>query len=143
MRKNIDILRKEYFTLKDTNMLDVQLNQGDAIAILAPKGALSKEDFIEASNIIDPYIETSGPLNGLIIYVKAFPGWDSFSALVTHLKFVNDHHEEIVRLAFVTDSVLGKFAEHIANHFVKAEVQSFSFDKLEEAQQWILHGSVE
>ena len=124
-------------------MLDVQLNQQDAIVILEPMGALSKEDFIEVSNIIDPYIETSGALNGLIIYVKTFPGWDSFSTLVTHLKFINDHHEEIARLAFVTDSMVGKFAENIASHFVKAEVQSFSFDKLEEAQQWILHAAVE
>ncbi len=122
-------------------MLNVQIDQEKSIAILEPNGALSKEDFIEAGNIIDPFIEESGKLNGLIIYVKSFPGWDSFSALVTHLKFVNEHHKDITRLAFVTDSIVGKFAEHIANHFVKAEVQSFSFDQLEEAQTWIVEGT--
>lgn len=124
-------------------MLNVQLDQEEAIAILEPNGALSKEDFIEASRVIDPFIEASGKLNGLIIYVKAFPGWDSFSALVTHLKFVNEHHKKISRLAFVTDSPVGKFAEHIASHFVQAEVQSFSFDQLEEAQIWIVKGPSE
>jgi len=118
-------------------MLNVQIDQEKAIAILAPNGALTKEDFIEASRIIDPFIETSGKLNGLVIYVKEFPGWDSFSALVTHLKFVNEHHKKISRLAFVTDSPVGKFAEHIASHFVQAEVQSFDYDQLEEAQTWI------
>ncbi len=122
-------------------MLNVQIDQEKSIAFLEPNGALSKEDFIEASNIIDPFIEESGKLNGLIIYVKSFPGWDSFSALVTHLKFVNEHHKKISRLAFVTDSIVGKFAEHIANHFVQAEVQSFSFDQLEEAQTWIVEGT--
>lgn len=122
-------------------MLNVQLNQEKSIVFLEPNGALSKEDFIEASSIIDPFIEESGKLNGLIIYVQSFPGWDSFSALITHLKFVNEHHKKISRLAFVTDSIVGKFAEHIANHFVHAEVQSFSFDQLEEAQTWVVEGT--
>lgn len=124
-------------------MLNVQLDQKEAIAILEPTGALSKEDFIKASQIIDPFIEASGKLNGLIIYVRSFPGWDSFSALVTHLKFVNEHHKKISRLAFVTDSPVGKFAEHIASHFVQAEVQSFPFDQLAEAQTWIAQGTSE
>ena len=118
-------------------MLNVQLDQKEAIAILEPNGALSKEDFIKACEIIDPFIESSGRLNGLIIYVRSFPGWDSFSALATHLKFVNEHHKKISRLAFVTDSPVGKLAEHIASHFVQAEVKSFPFDQLEEAQTWI------
>ena len=122
-------------------MLNVQLDQEKAIAILEPNGALSKEDFIKASQIIDPFIEASGKLNGLIIHVRSFPGWDSFSALVTHLKFVNEHHKKISRLAFVTDSPVGKFAEHIASHFVQAEVQSFAYEQLEEAQTWIVQGT--
>lgn len=122
-------------------MLNVQLDQEKAIALLEPNGALSKEDFIKASQIIDPFIEASGKLNGLIIHVRTFPGWDSFSALVTHLKFVNEHHKKISRLAFVTDSPVGKFVEHIASHFVQAELQSFSFDDLEDARKWIAQGT--
>lgn len=88
-------------------MLTVNLDEIDGIAILEPDGELSETDFISASKIIDPYIEKSGKLNGLIIHVKSFPGWDSFSALLTHLSFVKDHHKKVAYIAFVTESPLG------------------------------------
>ncbi len=118
-------------------MLTVNLNETEGIAILEPGGALSKEDFLSAAKIIDPYIEKSEKLNGVIIHVKSFPGWDSFSALITHLKFIGEHHKKVSHVAFVTDSPIGKFSEHIASHFVKAQVKNFSFDELENAKNWI------
>lgn len=119
-------------------MLTVNLNKEDSIAILEPHGALSENDFHLVTQIIDPFIEENTKLNGIIIYVKSFPGWDSFSALLTHLKFVNEHHKKISNVAFVTDSIVGKFAERVASHFVKAQVRTFSFDHLESAKEWIL-----
>jgi hypothetical protein len=65
-------------------MLSVNLNKKERIAILQPDGELSAADFQAASQIIDPFIESSGKLNGIIIYVQSFPGRDSFSALITH-----------------------------------------------------------
>jgi len=118
-------------------MLTVNLNEIDGIAILEPDGALSKEDFISAAEIIDPYIEKSGKLNGVIIHVKSFPGWDSFSALITHLKFIGEHHKKVSHVAFVTDSPIGGFSEHVASHFVKAQIKNFSYDELENAKVWI------
>lgn len=119
-------------------MLTVKLDETEGIAILEPDAKLSKEDFISAAKIIDPYIEKSGKLNGIIIHVKSFPGWESFSALITHLTFVKEHHKKVSRVAFATDSPLGGFAEHIANHFVNAEIRNFSFSQLEESKRWIL-----
>ena len=124
-------------------MLTVTLNKEDSIAIMEPHGALSENDFHLATQAIDPFIEEKTKLNGIIIYVKSFPGWDSFSALTSHLKFVNDHHKKITHVAFVTDSVVGKFGEHIANHFVKAQVKTFSFDQLESAKEWILSNNAQ
>ena len=118
-------------------MLTVNLNETEGIAILEPNGALSKEDFLSAAKIIDPYIEKTGKLNGIIIHVKSFPGWDSFSALITHLKFIGEHHKKVSYVAFVTNSPIGKFSEHITSHFVKAQVKNFSFDELENAKNWI------
>ena len=69
-------------------MLTVNLNEKEGIAILEPDGDLSEKDFQSAARIIDPFIEKSGKLNGIIIHVKSFPRWDSFSALITHLKFI-------------------------------------------------------
>ena len=118
-------------------MLNVKLNETNGIAILEPDSKLSEEDFKSAASIIDPYLEKSGELNGIIIHAKSFPGWDSFSALITHLKFVKEHHKKISHVAFVSDSPIGTFAEHVASHFVSAEVKSFSFNELEESMKWI------
>jgi hypothetical protein len=119
-------------------MLKVYLSEAEGIAILEPDGELSESDFKTAAEIIDLYIEKVGKLNGIIIHVKSFPGWDSFSALVTHLKFVKEHHKKVSCVAFVTNSIVGELAEHIANHFVSAKVKNFSFDELEDAKKWIL-----
>ena len=71
-------------------MLKIELNEATGIAILEPEGALSEKDFIYASSVIDPYIEKSGKLNGLIINTRKFPGWESFGSLIKHFKFVKD-----------------------------------------------------
>ena len=107
------------------------------IAILEPNGPLSKKDFELAANVIDPYIEMSGSLNGLIIHAESFPGWDSFAALCSHLEFVKDHHKKISYVAFATDSMAGDFAKIVASHFVNAEIKVFSFQELELAKKWI------
>ena len=119
-------------------MLTVNLDEMKGIAILEPDGKLSENDFINAAGIIDPYIEKSGKLNGIIIHVKSFPGWDSFSALIKHLKFIKEHHKMVSHVALVTDSPIGGFAEHVASHFVNAEIKSFPFDEFENAEKWIL-----
>ena len=119
-------------------MLTVKLDGTEGIAILEPDGKLSERDFLSAAKIIDPYIDESGKLNGIIIHVKSFPGWESFSALITHLTFVKEHHRKVSRVAFATDSPVGGIAEHIANHFVNAEIKNFSFSELEESKRWIL-----
>ncbi|MCK5686755.1 STAS/SEC14 domain-containing protein, partial [bacterium] len=113
------------------------LNEKEGIAILEPHGSLSAEDFTSAARIIDTYIEKSGDLNGIIVHVKSFPGWDSFFALVSHLKFIKEHHKHVSHIAMATDSPLGKFGENIASHFVKAEIKHFSFDELQTAIAWI------
>ena len=119
-------------------MLEISLDDKSKIAILKPNEALSQDDFKQVTKVIDPFIEKEGKINGIIIYTKSFPGWDSFMGLVEHLKFVKEHHKKISHVAFVTDSSVGKIAEGIGNHFVSAEVKNFSFNALEDAKRWIL-----
>ena len=119
-------------------MPSVEIDEASGIAILEPSGPLSEYDFKLAAKIIDPYIEKSGALNGLIIHVENFPGWDSFAALSSHLRFVKDHHKKISRVAFSTDSVVGNFASTIGSHFVNAEIKVFSYQDLELAKEWIV-----
>jgi hypothetical protein len=65
---------------------------------LQPHGSLSESDFVRASEVIDPSIAEDGSLPGLIIIAKEFPGWESFGALVSHIKFVKNHHAKSILL---------------------------------------------
>ena len=119
-------------------MLSVSLDELTGIAVLEPDGKLSESDFSSAAQIIDPYIEKVGELQGIIINVESFPGWKSFGALVNHLKFVKDHHKHVLRVAFATNSPAADVGEHIITHFVSAEVKHFAFDEMGVAEQWVL-----
>ena len=72
-----------------------------------------------------------------MICAKAFPGWESFGALVSHLRFVKDHHRKIDRIAAVTDSEFLKIMPHVAKHFVSAEIRQFPSDERTQALAWI------
>ena len=123
-------------------MLQVHLNEKDFIAILKPNGPLHESDFTSAGDIIDPFIEDTGKLKGIIIYVKSFSGWDSFAARVSHLTFINGYHKKVSKVAFVTDSIVEEFTEQIGRHFISAEIKTFPFDNFEEAKNWILNNKI-
>ncbi len=119
-------------------MLNTILDTGTKIVTLQPHGALKKEDFDNAVKVIDPFIEEHGMLNGIIIYAESFPGWEDFAAFNRHLKFIKNHHKEIKKLAFVTNSMVGDFGELVSSHFVQASIKSFEFDGFNKAKDWIL-----
>jgi len=119
-------------------MIDFQFDKANGILVVRPESSLEKQDFVELAKAVDPEIEASGDLAGLIIDVARFPGWDSFGAFVSHIRFVNDHHEHVKKIAVVTDSHLGDFAEHLVSHFISAEVRQFPAGQLEQARHWIV-----
>ena len=118
-------------------MLDIDFDATDGIVQLTPDGRIDKNDFGRVAEVVDPYIEEHGDLGGVLLNVSSFPGWDSFAALVSHLKFVRDHHKHVKKVAVVTDSHLGDFAEHIAAHFIAAEVKQFPAGDAAAARSWI------
>src|SRR5262249_35071043 len=98
---------------------------------------LAQGDFTNLAKAVDPHIEKTGGLAGVIVDAPSFPGWDNFAAMAEHLRFVKDHHKRIKRLAIVTDSVIGNVAERLASHFVSAEVRHFPAGGLDAAKKWI------
>ncbi len=119
-------------------MLSVSLDKVNHIAILEPDGPLSESDFRSAAKKVDSMIDEFGRLNGIVIHAKSFPGWDSIAALTSHLKFVNDHHKKLSRVALATDSIVAHFAEVFTTHFVTAEIKIFSYQEIEKATQWVI-----
>ena len=118
-------------------MIEHTLDTANAILYVRPKSALEKEDFAQLAKAVDPYLEKSGKLAGIIIEAPGFPGWDSLGALAAHLRFVRDHHKRVGKVCLVTDSAIGNVAERLASHFVAAQIRHFPAGDLEAAKQWI------
>ncbi len=118
-------------------MLDIIVDEEKGIVVLSPADALEQKDFEMAAQRVDDYLEKHDSLNGMIISARRFPGWKSFGALMTHLRFIREHHQEVEKVAIVTDSAIGEFGEHVAAHFVSAEVRHFDFDDFKDAERWI------
>ena len=121
-------------------MIEHTLDTAHSILYLRPKSALEQDDFLQLAKTVDPYIEQSGDLAGLIIEAPTFPGWDSLGAMAAHFRFVRDHHRRIRKIGLVTDSALGNVAERLASHFVAAEIRYFPAGAVDAARQWILKG---
>jgi hypothetical protein len=122
-------------------MIRFELLKDAGVLVIEPQGALSGEDFREISRAIDPYIREKGKLTGLLIEARAFPGWDSFGALLEHFKFVYDHHRNIDRVAAVTDSAFLKIAPTIAQHFAHPDIRVFASGERAKALEWLQTGA--
>ena len=122
-------------------MIEHTLDTANAILYVRPKSALEKEDFAQLAKAVDPYLEKSGKLAGIIIEAPGFPGWDSLGALAAHLRFVRDHHKRVGKVGLVTDSAIGNVAERLASHFVAAQIRHFPARDLEAARQWVMSPS--
>jgi hypothetical protein len=120
--------------------LSFELIKDRGILILEPKGELEAVDFERLSEEIDPYIEGAGSLRGMMIVSEHFPGWDDFSALSSHLRFVREHHKKIRRVAMVTNDRLVSALPRIASRFVDAEARAFPMGERDQALLWVSEG---
>jgi hypothetical protein len=118
-------------------MIEHTLDTTHSILLVRPKSALEQGDFAQLAKTVDPYIEKTGGLAGLIIDAPAFPGWENLGAMAAHIRFVRDHHKRIRKIGLVTDSALGDVAERLVSHFVSAEIRHFAAGELEAARRWI------
>ena len=119
-------------------MIEHTLDTARSILYVRPKSSLEQGDFAQLAKAVDPYIEKTGGLAGLIIEVSAFPGWENFGAMAAHLRFVRDHHKRIKKIGVVTDSAMGRVAEQLASNFVSAEIKHFPAGQIEAAEQWVM-----
>jgi SpoIIAA-like len=76
----------------------------------------------------------------LLIEAPAFPGWDSFAALVEHIKFVKDHHRKVDRIAVLTDSKMLRIVPKLAAKFAYPEFKVFGSGERVNALAWLETG---
>ena len=118
-------------------MISFEILKEEGIVVIEPSDPLSKEDFEMLTGDVDAYIDENGPIRGIIIHTKSFPGWNNFSAFIHHVKFVKDHHRKVRRVAAVTDSKFLTIVPIIAKHFVSAEIKHFDYEDMENAKKWV------
>jgi hypothetical protein len=121
-------------------MISFNLDRTIGVLTVRPEGKLEAYDFQRLSQTVDPFIEEKGKLTGLIIVTEKFPGWKDFSGMLEHIKFVRNHHTEIVKIALVTDTKIADAAELLGKHFIKASVKHFSSTEFELAKNWVTQG---
>ena len=109
----------------------------DAWKIVSPTSPLEAGDFQQLAGEVDPYIEENGFLKRLLLEAKSFPGWHDFGGLVSHFRFVRDHHAKIKKLAAVSDSELLTIIPRIASHFVCAEIRHIASVDKQQAIDWL------
>jgi hypothetical protein len=122
-------------------VVEFELLKDKGVLVLRPMGPLTAVDFGRIAQAVDPYIVDKGRLTGVLIDAPAFPGWESFGALIEHMKFVRSHHQKIERIAVVTDSEILKLAPRIAEHFARPAFKVFGSGERDGALAWLETGA--
>lgn len=107
-----------------------------AVVVLEVTGPLRAEDFDALALTVDPFVEAHGKLNGIVVHVEKFPGWQDFGSILRHLRFVREHHRVISRVALAADGVIAEHGPAFAEHFVAAEIRHFEHGALDDAIAW-------
>ncbi len=118
-------------------MLNHKLLSPEGILIIEPANPLTVADFEGLAHEIDPYIAEHGKLPGLMLHAEAFPGWVNLDAALAHVRFIESHHQNIQRLAVVSDSSLLTEIPKIIAHLVHPEVKHFPESAYEDALRWL------
>lgn len=118
-------------------MITVEVDPDTNTAILKPEGRLTQSDFETVRGVVDPYVDQTGKLDGVIVYARKFPGRESFKDLSSQLRFSQDQHEKVPRVALVSDTALPGVEEALGEHFSGAQIKTFAFQDLDQAKRWI------
>ena len=120
-----------------TSDLSFELLRDRHVLILRPRGELEAGDFERVAAEVDPMIEQTGGLRGLMVVAEEFEGWEDFAAFVSHLRFVKDHHRKIGRVALVTNDSVVAMGPRLLRHFIAAEVRRFPTSAKDKALGWV------
>ncbi|APZ91599.1 STAS/SEC14 domain-containing protein [Fuerstiella marisgermanici] len=117
--------------------LSHQWIESKRILVLQPSDPLTSSDFEQVAQEVDPIIESGGPLGGLMVEAKSFPGWANLSSMFSHFRFIKNHHHDIKRVALVTDDSVLSHLPSLADHFVAAELKHFDHADKATAMDWL------
>ncbi len=130
---------KAWVCERDRARIDITLDADAGILVLEhdSDSALSEDDFEAVGKAIREYLADHDRLRGIVIHSRRFPGWQSIGALFAHLKFVNSVHDRIGKVALVTNSPMGSFADRVLDPLMLAKLRRFDYDQRDEALAWL------
>jgi len=123
-----------------TGDLTFEFLDEQGVLVLHPHGEIEAADFDRIANVIDPYIEKTGTLKGVMIIAENFPGWDDLGALVAHFRFIKTHRHKVKRLAIVSNDRVMSAGPYLARHIAVKESRLFSIAEKNEALAWVSQG---
>jgi len=116
-------------------MLDIDITDTN-VAVLKPQGALSSADFEQLTAAFEGYVNREDRVPNLLIDADKIPHWDSFSAMIDHLRFIRGHHRLIHKVAIVGDGLALAAMPMVADRFVDAKVRRFPHARIDDAMHW-------
>jgi hypothetical protein len=120
------------------NELFCQFDDQHGVLLLSVKNPFTKEDFETIEDIINPYYQKHGELDGIIINSKKFPYWTDAQNRRQYFNFASQNHKKFKKAALNMGGFFVKIVARIAKGRVYPEVRIFGYDKIEKAQDWIL-----
>ena len=130
---------RDWVCERERARIGIELDAEHGILVLQPAAgkALSEDDFEAVGKSIDGYLADHGRLRGILIHSRRFPGWQGVGALFAHLKFVSRVHDKIGKVAMVTDSPIGTFADRVLDPLMLAKLRKFDYDQRDGAMAWL------
>ena len=138
MSEIIVVDEKNFKEITTPNNLFCQFDGDNGVLFLDVKKPFSDEDFIEIEKIINPYFQARGELRGIIINSKKFPYWKGLQNRQEYISFAQNNHHKFKKAAFLMGGFFVKIVVRIAKGRVYPEIKLFKYNKVENAQDWVL-----
>jgi hypothetical protein len=113
-----------------------RMREDTGVLVIEPRDPLRATDFDALARTVDPWIAQHGELQGLVIQMLTFPGWESIAGFVRHMQFFGAHVRKIRKVALVTDARGYGMLPRVADRFMSAEIRQYDYDELDEAIAW-------
>ena len=117
-------------------MIEMEVISGNALKITAPK-KLYADDFQQIAPKVDSFISQLGKIR-LLIDVSNFNGWSNAAALLSHIRFVKDHHQKVERIAVVGARNWQHWVIGVVRMILHPEVRAYDRSQQSEALRWIV-----
>jgi len=118
--------------------MEITYQTDHGILQIEPDGALQEKDFENLATELEHLQKDQRDLNGLLVLTENFPGYEKFTDLLAHGKFVSEHADSIPRVALCTDSAVGGLLKTFGDTFTSADVRKFDYSDKDQAEKWIL-----